>query len=468
MTKIEFRGRALILSLLFLASYASAREVVEIPFFNAPPGSTALGAGIRFGQNPYLASDNDDQRRVDLIPLYLYEGKHFFFRGTGGGLHLVNNDHWELNLFGRYRFQKLKPSSNVFFEGLEERKQTIDAGVQLISTRDWGEVQINYLTDTLDRHTGQEAQVSYRYRFDAGPWTISPYLSWIWQDEKLTNYYFGVRADEARADRPEYLPGESQWMTIGLNTAYQVTNRVTLFANFVFAGSESEVVNSPLIEEAGFSQAFLGGTYTFGNARKPDYIIDEERRGEWSWRINYGYQAEGNVVSEIDQGDFSKSSVADTTIAGLTFSKLLTQGKRMDFLGNIAMFRHFEEDEGNDDFFSWSAYVMARGRGYSRWSKEEIFRWGFGFGMSYADRVPIAEQRKQTGSGAFGNTSHFLNYLELALDFPLRRVSKARWVQPCYAGLSVVHRSGIFGTSDILGDVSGGSDWITVHLECSR
>jgi hypothetical protein len=40
-------------------------------------------------------------------------------------------------------------------------------------------------------------------------------------------------------------------------------------------------------------------------------------------------------------------------------------------------------------------------------------------------------------------------------------------MQDCYAGLTVVHRSGIFGASDIHGDVAGGSDWITIHLECA-
>jgi hypothetical protein len=40
-------------------------------------------------------------------------------------------------------------------------------------------------------------------------------------------------------------------------------------------------------------------------------------------------------------------------------------------------------------------------------------------------------------------------------------------MQNCYAGVTVVHRSGIFGTSDLLGDVAGGADWITAHLECA-
>ena len=440
--------------------------MTEIPFFKAPTGSAALGGGIRFGQNPYLASDSEDERTLDLIPLYLYEGKWLFARGTTGGLHLVNNDNWELNAIVRWRFQSLDPDSNEFYEGLEKRDQTLDGGFQVISKRSWGELRLSWVTDTLDHHNGQEVQFTYRYTFDAGPWSISPYITTSWQDDNLTNYYFGVSDSEAVFGRPAYDSGESQWVGFGLNTSWQMTDRITWFGNFGFGGADASVVDSPLTEEEGFSQVFVGGTYTFGNARKPDYIIDEERQGEWSWRVNYGYQADGNIISEIDQGDFSKSSLADTTIAGVTLSKLLTDGNRLDFLGKVSMFRHFEEDEGNENFWSWAAYIVAQGTGYSPWTKKEVFRLGFGFGMSYAQNVPIAEQRKQTGEGSGGNTSHFLNYLELSVDFPLKRVSKADWLKRCYAGLTVVHRSGIFGTSDLLGDVAGGSDWITAHLEC--
>ena len=467
MTKIQRAPSFSVLAAsIFLAMpYAAAQEVVEIPFWHTPEGTAALGGGLRFGQSPYLATDNEDQRSLDLVPLYLYNGKYFFARGTSGGVHILRNDVLEFNVYTRYRFQKLDPDSNAYYAGLEERKQTLDAGLELAIRRKWGELSFDWVADTLGRHNGNEARFSYRYRIDAGPFQISPFINWTWQDANLTNYYFGVSESEATPERPAYLPGESQWVSFGLNASWQVTDNVTLFGNVAFAGTETKVFDSPLVEEDSLSSAFVGGTYQFGNARRPDYIMDEERIGEWSWRVNYGYQAEGNIVSEIDQGDFSKSSVADTNIGGLTFSKLLQDGERVDFLGRLAWFRHYEEDEGNGNFSSYAAYIMARGTGYSPWSKEEVFRWGFGFGMSYAQTVPIAEQRKQAAKG--DNTAHFLNYLEMTLDFPLRRVTKARWLERCYAGLTIVHRSGIFGTSDFLGDVSGGSDWITAHLECT-
>ena len=249
-----------------------------------------------------------------------------------------------------------------------------------------------------------------------------------------------------------------------MNTTYWVSNRIQFFANFGFGAPDAEVRNSPLVDEDTQASAFVGGSYIFGNVLRPSLMIEGERAYEWSWRVNYGYQADGNIIGEIDHGKIAKSDVADTNVGGLTLAKLLSTG-RFDVFGKIALFRHFEEDESNGNFFSYAAYIMAMGRGFSRWSDEELFRYGFGFGMSYAETVPIAEQRKQAARDR--NTSKFLNYLELQLDFPLRRLFKnSKALRNCYAGVTVVHRSGIFGTSDFLGDVAGGADWITAHLEC--
>ncbi len=440
-------------------------EVAEIPFFYTPKGTTALGGGLRLGSDLYRGDDTGEFRQFDLVPLYLYNGKYAFFRGTSGGIHLVGTETVEVNLLGRYRFNQLDPDRNVYYEGLQKRRQTLDGGIEARLRGRWGILNANYLVDTLGRHDGQSAEISYRYRFDLGRFSLSPFVSWAWNDADLTNYYFGVSDAEARPDRPAYEPGESDWVSFGMNTTWWVSDQVQFFANVGFGGVDSVVANSPLAENDNTSAFFAGGTYVFGNVREPERFIGSDRAREWSWRVNYGYQADGNIVGEIDHGDFSKSSLAETNIAGITVGKLLSDGPRVDFTGKFAVFRHMEDDEDNGSFWSYTLYVMATGTGYSPWSNQELFRYGFGFGMSYAEEVPIAEQRKQAIRES--NTSRFLNYLELQLDFPLRRLFKARSMQNCYAGLTVVHRSGIFGTSDLLGDVAGGSDWITAHLECA-
>ena len=164
---------------------------------------------MRFGQSPYLASDNEDERQLDLLPLYLYEGKYFFARGAAGGLHVFRNESVELNLYTRFRFQKLDPNSNEYYAGLRKREQSLDAGIELAVRKKWGDLKFDWVTDTLNRHQGQEARIAYRYTFHRGPWSFSPFLAWTWQDDNLTNYYFGVSEEEANPERPAYLPGKS-------------------------------------------------------------------------------------------------------------------------------------------------------------------------------------------------------------------------------------------------------------------
>ena len=143
---------------------------------------------------------------------------------------------------------------------------------------------------------------------------------------------------------------------------------------------------------------------------------------------------------KIDQGDFSRSSVApDARIGGFTLGRLLSEGERIDFVGKVAAFRHFEEDEDNGNFWSYAAYIMARGKGYSPWSKEEWFRWGLR--LRYVVRRNRADCRAAQAIRRRCEGQH-VALPELSRDdtgFPFRRISKANWLQRCYAGLTIVH-----------------------------
>ncbi|MFP6806092.1 MAG: hypothetical protein VB957_02735 [Pseudomonadales bacterium] len=107
---------------------------------------------------------------------------------------------------------------------------------------------------------------------------------------------------------------------------------------------------------------------------------------------------------------------------------------------------------------------MVLGTGYSPWTERELFLYGFGFGFSYAEKISAVDAYKQRN----GDAACFLNYMKAQVDFPLRNFFKAKSLRGCHVGLTIVHRSGIFASSDILGNVSGGSDILTTHLECKR
>ena len=448
------------LGLLFLAATAAGSDVMRIPIIDAPPFTPALGGGLRLSTSPYVEDDSS----FDLVPLYLYEGRYLFAHGTEFGAHLFRDQTFSLDAIARYRFTRLDTDESDFLEGLDERRQTLDGGLSFGVRGGWGELQLDWVTDLLNRHDGQEFDLTYRYRWDVGNWMFSPFVSLLWQNDDLTGYYYGVRPDEAAPGRPAYAPGNATNVAFGLNSWYQLTDHVFLYGNLGFEGLDSTIQDSPLVEEDFGSSVFVGAGYLFGEARRSKRV-PAARDGEWSWRLNAGYAAEENIFPYLMAGKWNRSDKANTDIAGVTVGKLLMGGQRVDFYGKLALFRHFEH-EYQEDFWNYTGYIMAMAKGYLPWSERPAFRYGFGFGVSYAEKVPAVEQIKQAERDR--NTSHLLNYLEFQADVPLDLFVESRLTQNCYAGVTVVHRSGIFATSDILGEVSGGSDWVTLHLECLR
>ncbi len=456
------------LSCLLATGLAHAQyELAEIPFFDSPDGAIGLGAGLRRYDDIYIGAEGGRLTEQDVVPLYLYSGRYLFSRGTAAGIHLFRNDHVELNALFSWRTEHLDPESRDEFANLNRREQSLDGGVELRLKGGWGRLNVNYLTDTLDRHEGQSAAVSYFFPLRRGRFSVFPFIGFSWYSDELADYYFGVSEEEATELLAAYSPGEARWLSLGVNTSYQLTPRWELFANLGVGSVDSAVADSPIVDTGTRAVLFAGFNASMGNLIAPGADLPPERRGEWSWRVNYGYQADGSLMTDIHHGDFTDSRFSDSTIGGITFARLFRKTQRVEMHGKFAVFRHFEADEGNGDFFSYAAYVTITGKGYRKWSNEELFRYSLGYGLSYADKVPIDEQREQLAQGE-DETSRFLNYLEVQVDFPLRILFKGeRALGNCYTGLTVTHRSGMWGQADMFSNVDGGANWITAHLECT-
>jgi outer membrane protein len=452
---------ATVAALLITSIGASAQEVSQVPIIDAPQGTPGLGAGIRISGQPYI----NKSTKTDLVPLYLYQGKYLFAEGTKFGAHLLPKQKTvSLDLLIRYDFSQLKPEDDAYFAGIEEREQSVQGGISGSVQGGWGKLKLEYVTDLLDRHNGQEANLSYRYNFQVGNWAFSPFVTGIWLDDKITDYYYGVSAAEALPDRPAYKPGAAFNFGWGVNSSYHLTDNIFLFGNIGSVGYDSKITRSPLTEENTTYTAFLGAGYLFGDDLSHSRV-QYPSENNLSWRVSYGYQAANNIFPRVMSGEIEKSNVADTNLAGFTVGRLFQEGQRVQLWGKLAAYRHLEEPL-QKDFWSFNFYMMAIGKGYVPWSEQLAFRYGFGLGFSYAQQVPIAEQLKQESKGE--NTNRFLNYLEFMVDFPVDRFIKYKWTKNCFLGMTIAHRSGIFATSDILGSVAGGSDWVNLSYECVR
>ncbi len=319
--------------------------VTEIPIVDAPPGTAGLGFGIRGGTSPYVGIDNvssmENDNDTDLVPLYLYEGKFLFSHGTSAGVHVVNTDRFGVDLLAKYRFDRLESDADIFFAGLDDREQTIDGGLSLSLKGAWGKLSATWVADLLDNHNGSEVDLTYRYTRQPGRWSLSPFISYVHQDQDLTNYYYGVSNQEAAIDRPAYRTDSAEFWRAGINSSYQWSKRMLLFANVAFESVPDTVVDSPLVDEDHLTSAMVGLAYMFGNLLDGSAVKKQpERKGECAFirgvlkeqfpaageamRIQYGGSVKPeNVYDLMSRTDIDGALVGGASLEPESFAKIV-------------------------------------------------------------------------------------------------------------------------------------------------
>jgi outer membrane protein len=136
-------------------------------------------------------------------------------------------------------------------------------------------------------------------------------------------------------------------------------------------------------------------------------------------------------------------------------------GWPVDLAGFVGVIRH-KEKGFQEDFWQINVYLKAYYYGFP-WDARLRTRLGLGVGLAFAEEVPFAEQRDQALRGR--GTSKLLQTLDPTIDFSLGDLLGVKRLRDTYLGAGVSHRSGIFGTSQLLRNVDGGSNYIYGYVE---
>ena len=418
-------------------------------------GSAGLGLLAQAAPSPY----KDGGVRFDLLPLYLYEGKTLFLRANRGGLKLFSDNAQRLDLFLEQRLEGFPvdrlPSSLV---GMANRDSGIDLGLSYRNTQPWGTVHAEFLHDAGNTSKGNEARLGYSYQWRSGLWSLRPSLTFAMRDAKLNNYYYGVRPNEVTTGRSSYMPGAGVNTTLGLYGAYDLTQRWQLLGGVSVTSFSQGIKTSPIVEKGVIPALYFGAAYNFG-AQQRGWAQDESPT---YFKALYGKATEDgcHLIKILTARCFATNTANPTSIAGIQIGKTFIQelnGWPLDFVGYVGLTDH--SDRGlQSNGLQLDLFMKAYYSGFA-WSQKVKTRLGLGVGLSAAQRVPYAEIE----SGKTG--SRLLNYLDPTLDVSLGDLIGSRALKNTFIGVGVSHRSGIFGTSSLLGNVNGGSNYIYTYLE---
>ncbi len=451
---------ALAMAMVLVPGPAAAAAGDDPPILSRtiPAGGDGAGLGLamRFEHSPYRGGGT----RNDLVPLYVYEGKRVFLEAYRVGLKISETPDSRLDLFLGYRFEGYPydriPAS---LAGMANRGPGVDLGLGYQQRRPWGTLFGELLHDAAGGSNGTEMRVGYRTDWALGRLQLQPQIAIAARDANLNNYYYGVRPSEATAARPAYEPGSGVNAELGLSAVYRLSDRWRVIGGVSARRWASGVRASPIVEDRVQLSGLLGVAYDFS----PEHDAWPEGR-PLIVKALYGKSTDCDVAKVMLLQCFSTNTTDQTRIASLELGRPFIErlnGWPLDFVGYVGLLRHQERGLQDDDW-QVNAYMKAYYYGFP-WSAHVRTRLGFGVGVSYAQRVPYVEERDQLARGR--SSSRLLNYLDPSIDISLGDLVGVSTMRDTYLGIGVSHRSGIFGTSRLLGNVNGGSNYIYSYLE---
>ena len=189
-------------------------------------------------------------QRTIFLPVIGYKGEKLNILGPFISYKISEVSDFSLLLQAAPRFQNFDETDSFIFQGMKDRKLSIDAGASLNYKRhDW-KVSFSTMFDVLNRSNGNELVTAISNTIRFGPVFVEPRLSFSYLNSDHVDYYYGVGLSEVTLNRPEYV-GKS-----ALNPSFELSISTPIFFggytqfNLKRTWFSKEITNSPLVENS--------------------------------------------------------------------------------------------------------------------------------------------------------------------------------------------------------------------------
>jgi outer membrane protein len=189
-----------------------------------------IGAGGIISTSPYRGVDHQTM----LIPILRWDYKDFYVNGIEAGYRFFKADPVRLSVLVAPRFMGYHSSDSDALAGMEDRDRSLDAGIRADIALPWEGVSLGakVSNDVLSRNDGREMELSLSWRMAGRIWRLIPSAGVRVQSSRMVDYYYGIRSDEVRSDRPAYDPGTAvnyfahTIFSFGISQNWSVVTRV--------------------------------------------------------------------------------------------------------------------------------------------------------------------------------------------------------------------------------------------------
>jgi len=144
-----------------------------------------------------------------------------------------------------------------------DRDYAVELGLEMLLDGEWGHATLRAFHDVSNTHEGYEISADYSYRWVRGRFSIAPSVGVAYKSAELSDYYWGVHADEVLPTLQGYqVDGGIGWEA-GLRTSYYVTKSMRVAVSANYEKLTDNIALSPLVAEPYVIGYFAGLAWQF-------------------------------------------------------------------------------------------------------------------------------------------------------------------------------------------------------------
>lgn len=224
-----------------------------------------LGVAGASSQKAYKGSGRDNL----VLPLVYFENQWVRVFGPRVEFKLPSLDvgasqKMDFRLLARYDESGYKSDDASILSGMAERKGGLWAGGKATWHNDLADVSAEVLADASGNSKGQRATLGLEKTFRLGQKVmLAPRVSASWMSKKYVDYYYGVRDNEVRADRPSYVGESAVNVEFGARATYLFNASHSVFLDVGVTSLAKEIKASPLVDRSTENRVSVGYLYRF-------------------------------------------------------------------------------------------------------------------------------------------------------------------------------------------------------------
>jgi len=395
-----------------------------------------VAAVVRTATIPF-ASSNDTVS--SFVPMLYFNGQRFFLDGLGGGVKLIEDQRYRLDLLGRLRFVDIPQEYQN-----EIQADTIDLGLRLRLYAN------KHLTGDLelfsDDHGRIHSNLHMRYSYHSDDLELWPYVRLRYASSEFNDYYYGY--DQTHV-------GSGTAFSIGLNARYHLWKNLYALGNVQTTFLGDSISASQYVDQDRVDEFSLGlGFFNEKNKTRKRALSNTPYL-----RVAHGWGTPSNIGDIITGG-----TVADeynNQLTSIFYGYPLADelfGLPIDLYITPGIVWHWNSSVQS----SSQEYVVAI-KGYYTFNWPTRWRFGLAEGISYVSDITYIEQSEMDRKGY--EPSNLMNYLDFSVDVDLGDLLNSERFNNWYLGYSIHHRSAIFESASQFGRIKGGSNYNTIYLQ---